>query len=254
MKRIFALFILGAGLNSLVWTQTNMVLVKGGRYHFTNESYGLVIDTIIYIPDFYIDKTEITIKDFESFVIATGYITDAEKNGESIIVGGKEVEGVNWRHDENGNLRLPEDYHKYPVIHVSWDDAMEYANWRGKRLPTEAEWEYAFREGGKANYKYSGSNNVRRVAWNTEDPHVRAINPVGMKMPNSLGIYDMSGNVAEYTIDPYDKTGKSRPLYVKVAKGGSFVDNIRFLQYNARIPSGRPTFLFGFRCIKYLDE
>ena len=99
----------------------------------------------------------------------------------------------------------------YPMYYVTWADAQEFitrlnaATGRQYRLPTEAEWEYAARGGNKSKgYKYSGSNNIYDVAW-FEDNSDYSVHPVGSKLPNELGIYDMSGNVREWCWDWYDR-------------------------------------------------
>ena len=218
-----------------------------------HDSYSTT-DTVVQLPDFYMDEHEVSVSQFATFVKATGYRTQAEKDGFSIVEGGEHKPGVDWRCDEKGNRRPSPETSNHPVIYVTWDDAMAYAKWAGKRLPTEAEWEYAFRETKNSNYKYAGSNRWAAVAWSSTNNSVTSPSEVMKKKPNALGLYDMSGNVSEMCADPIDRTGKSRSLDIKVAKGGSYVDDLSMLTYNARIPSGgRHAFYIGFRCVKDVD-
>ena len=197
------------------------------------------------------DKSEVTVDQFAAFVDATGYVTQAEEDGYSTVYGGEKVEGVNWRCDKNGELRLQKDYDLYPVTFVTWTDAVEYARWAGKRLPTEIEWIHAFRESKNAKFKFAGSNSLRSVSWHSDNAHFKDYNMVCSHKPNSLGIYDMSGNVAEMCVDEFDKSRDKYSDEIKVAKGGSFVDNRDMMKYTGRIPCGdNHSFLLGFRCVK----
>jgi formylglycine-generating enzyme len=182
-----------------------MIFVHGGTFIMgdpSNKRYQELHE--VKLSDFYIDKYEVTVLKYSKFVDATKYITDAEKKGYSILTrnnGFHKKMGVNWRYDEHGEKRNSVDWDKYPVVHVSWNDANAYALWAGKRLPTEAEWEYAARGGAKSKrYKYSGSNNIGLIGWYNKNSG-DSIHTVGSKRPNELGIYDMTGNASEWCFD-----------------------------------------------------
>jgi formylglycine-generating enzyme required for sulfatase activity len=189
-----------------------MVFVKGGTFQMGIEDGGDDEKPIhsITVSDFYIGKYEVTVAEFEKFIKAAGYKTDAEKEGYSYIWIDKweKMEGVYWKYDAEGNQKLRSDYN-HPVIHVSWNDATAYCKWlkettgKGYRLPTEAEWQYAAGGGNKSKgYTYSGSNTIGNVAWYYKNSDSKT-HPVGQKSSNELGIYDMSGNVWEWCSDWY---------------------------------------------------
>jgi formylglycine-generating enzyme required for sulfatase activity len=153
-----------------------------------------------------------------------------------------------------------------PATSVTWNDAVAFAKWlsgkTGKhfRLPTEAEWEYACRSGGKPEM-YAGGSDIDRLAWYRQNSDLRP-HPVGTKEPNGLGLYDMSGNVNEwcedlFSPDAYKVHSRNNPKYSssgdeRVLKRGSFLDPSRYVRCSARY-HGRPAtwgFATGFRLVR----
>ena len=198
-----------------------MILVKGGKFTMGSESGGgdEKPEHEISLDDFYIGKYELTVAEFELFINAASYKTDAEKKGNSYVYDGSwhSMDGVNWRCDVAGNLRPQADYN-HPVIHVSWNDAKAYCKWlnekTGKKfsLPTEAQWEYAAGGGSANRTKWAGTSESSKLkTYANYNSNIGKTSAVGKYLPNQLGIYDMSGNVWEWCEDWYDEEyyGKS---------------------------------------------
>lgn len=211
----------------------------------------------VYVDGFWIDKTDVTNAEFEKFVTATGYVTIAERKPrakdfpgappENLVAGAvvfsppghmvplndhlrwwSYVRGANWKHPEGPQSSL-KGRANFPVVEVAYEDAVAYARWAGKRLPTEAEWEFAAR-GGLSGKLYPWGDDFRPGGkWmaNThqgtfpvddtgEDGHI-GVSEVALYPPNGYGLYDMAGNVWQWTSDWY------RPDYYArlVAAGGA---------------------------------
>jgi len=228
-------FIVGKILNfRIVTIPEGMAYVDGGQYTRinVNAKKNEKSEHIVALGSYLIDKTEVTQREYRH-------------------VMGK------FASDYSGCMECP-------VENVSWYDAMDYAKKIGKRLPTEAEWEFAARGGKNYNNSnsFSGSNKINDVAWflaNTDSKQ-----PVGKKKPNELGIYDMSGNVWEWCSDWYhddyfqiaSKNNPQGPDYgtERVVRGGSWFSNDVFCDVTRRYklkPDYRDT-NFGFRCVKDL--
>jgi formylglycine-generating enzyme required for sulfatase activity len=218
---------------------TNMVFVKGGTYsrgsmQFANE---MPVHEVI-VSDFYIDKYEVTVADYKKYCDAVGIDMPKEPD---------------WGYKGKEN---------YPIVNVTYEEAKKYAEWCGKRLPTEAEWEYAAKGGIKSqNYVYSGANYPEAVAWfDLNSPN--SPQPVGLKKPNELGIYDMSGNVWEWCSDFYADYPKNTKEVLKnpegpasglnrVLRGGSWFGskgNLRVANRYYHPPAYGGT-LIGFRLV-----
>jgi sulfatase modifying factor 1 len=226
------------------------------------------------VKPFRSDKHPVSVKEFRKFVKATGYKTDADNFGNSGVFsfetyGWELKNGVKWEYPMGRTLPVAEDNH--PVTHVSWRDAEAYARWAGNRLPTEAEWEYAARCGGKANLKYSWGNELivngkyKANVWQGSDLSAtqgadgfKFTSPVGFYEENTCGLTDMGGNVWNWCSDqlkPYP--GSNMPSNndpeLRVIRGGSFFFDDNFEKsytVSFRGSNTRETSLFnlGFRC------
>ena len=182
---------------------------------------------------FYMDTTEVTVGQFKKFLKSTDHTFDGEL----------------WA---KVYKRSPTD--KQPMIYVSWYDATAYAKWAGKRLPTEAEWEYAARGGlVRKRFPWGDDKDIARNYANYQgiggkDKWGRTTAPVGSLKPNGYGLFDMSGNVWEWCQDWYDRSRNKRVL-----RSGSWGFDTHVLRVASRCfsSSGRDG-SSGFRCVSGL--
>jgi formylglycine-generating enzyme len=228
---------------------------------------------------FYLDQYEVTNRLFQQFIQQTGYRTTAEREGSAwAFVEGKgweETKGANWQKPEAGATVFDSGRAEHPVVCVSWDDAQAYCRWAGKRLPTEAEFEYATRAGTETTYWWGDGNPGKRRVANIADESAKHLlqnimkgyndgyvrtAPVGSFETNPFGLHDMTGNVWEWVGDWYDEkyysksparnpTGPSSGEY-RVIRGGSWLYvpvNVRSALRGGYTPPRRDGDI-GFRC------
>ena len=170
------------------------------------------------LSSYRITKFEITNEQFAKFLTERGNQVENRRNWYSP----ENEKGVKYTPKEwafdfviNGKTFTPKQgREKLPIRFITWEGARAFAQWAGGRLPTEAEWEYASKGGKKSRgYIYSGSDDLNEVGWNLYNSGGR-LHTVGEKKPNELGLYDMSGNVWEWTADwygPYSKNDQTNP-------------------------------------------
>jgi formylglycine-generating enzyme len=276
-----------------------MIHMPGGDFLMgTNDDEGFKSDgegpvRKVKVKPFYIDSHTVTNEEFKAFVEDTGYKTEAEKFGWSFVFymflpkdpsGNIQqlpgtpwwfgVEGAFWYQPEGIGSSI-EDRMDHPVIHVSWNDAMAFSKWAGKRLPTEAEWEFAAR-GGLEQQKYPWGNELTPDGehycniWqgdfprtNTAEDGYAGTAPAKSFPPNGFGLYNTSGNVWEWCsdwftnrLDPTDVINPSGPVEgtAKVMRGGSYLCHKSYCnRYRVAARSSNTgdssTGNIGFRCV-----
>ncbi|XP_074908734.1 formylglycine-generating enzyme isoform X2 [Buteo buteo] len=164
----------------------------------------------VHVNSFYMDQYEVSNEEFERFVNSTGYVTEAEKFGDSFVFEGMLSEEVKADIHQAVSNTAGMDH---PVLHVSWNDAVAFCTWAGKRLPTEAEWEYSCR-GGLENRLFPWGNKLQPKGqhyaniWqgvfptnNTAEDGYKGTAPVTAFPPNGYGLYNIVGNAWEWTSD-----------------------------------------------------
>ena len=206
------------------------------------------------VNSFWIDQTEVTVAQFAAFVKATGYVTEAEREGGGVVFRTPSAEQLNqrayawWTYLKGANWRHPAGLdsapvNNHPVNLVTLNDALTYAQWLGRDLPTEAEWEYAAKAGQQGNHLEKEPRDAKGKPlanfWqgtfplvNTQEDGHEGLAPVGCYSANGYRLYDMVGNVWEQTKDVYTPSHQvppsqavaasaTKPDQAMVVKGGS---------------------------------
>ena len=233
----------------------NMVWIEGGTFMMGSENGDDDEKPVhqVMVSGFYMDRTEVTNKHYDACVQA-GECLPAHYDDTSAYVIWK---GRKWK---KGIVEQEFRGPRQPVIAVTWEQAKTYCRWRGCRLPTEAEWEYACRARRTMKYYWDYDSNGEH-AWYGENSDNRT-HPVGQKKPNNRGLYDMSGNVWEWCSDWYGKNYyQVSPLQNpqgpdsgdrRVLRGGSWNLSRNRLRctYRYRHDPDFRNDLLGFRCVR----
>ena len=298
---------------SIVSEFRGMVHVPGGRFKMGSTEFYPEEQPVIEaeVDDLWVDEHPVTNAEFRRFVKETGWVTVAERAPSQDdfpdatleqLVPGSQVftpttgavplddwrrwwrwqPGANWRHPEDPDGTL-HGLDRHPVVHVGWEDACGYAEWAGKRLPTEVEWEHAARGGlDQVTYAWGDSflrrGRVMANTWQGGFPYQRqqlfngaGTSPVATFPPNGFGLFDVTGNVWEWTASdwsPNHESGLDAPIehacccpHVvheadrKVMKGGSHLCAPSYChRYRPAARQGHgvrsSTNHLGFRCVR----
>ena len=221
-----------------------MVLIPGGKFLMGSEEKGESPAYEVEVDSFYLDRYEVTNREYKEFIDSTGH------------------QKLPFY---DSKLHRPDQ----PVIGISYYDALSYAEWRGKRLPTEAEWEWAARGGLEGPYPW-GEEPPDKTKCNYAPEGEKKLDgygytaPVGSFPPNGYGLYDMAGNVWEWCVDiyskEYPKSFRKNPKgpdsgYTHTLRGGSWLSiNHKHLKVTSRLelkPFVKDRY-YGFRCAKDL--
>lgn len=238
------------------------------------------------VDAFEIDAYTVSNERFEAFVSDTGYTTDAERYGWSFVFAGflpeqtlvttagvaaapwwRQVHGADWRHPE-GPGSTTDDRSDHPVVHVSWNDAVAYAEWAGCRLPTEPEWEFAAR-GGLVQKRYAwgddfapGGETMCNIFEGTFPGHNTAADghagtaPVDAFPSNGFGLFNVAGNVWEWCANRFANGGGATDA--RALRGGSYLchdsycNRYRVAARSANTPDSSAGNM-GFRIARSLD-
>jgi formylglycine-generating enzyme required for sulfatase activity len=217
-----------------------MIAIPAGEFTMGSDVEDERPPHTVFVDGFEMDKLEVTNQEFERFVQETGYVTDAEKAGDT-----------SWRY-------YAEDKPQHPVVKVSWNDAVAYCGWAGKRLPTEAEWEKAAR--GTDARTYPWGNRWDATKANAKETGNRGTTAVGSFPAGAspYGVLDMAGNVAEWTTDwfkAYPGGDFYSPYFgekYRVIRGGGWFSDQNLVRTTERSCSGVELANddVGFRCAR----
>jgi sulfatase modifying factor 1 len=241
-----------------------MVWIEGGCFRMSSDHHDPEEAPAhrVSVTDFWIDRMPVTNFEFARFIAATGHVTaaelsspapasmvfrrpDARADRDDPLNWPAQVAGADWKHPQGPDSSI-EGRLDHPVVHIAFNDALAYAAWAGKSLPGESEWEYAARGGGA---EYS---------WGDRPEGHCGTTPVGAFPPNGYGLFDMIGNVWEWTTDWYGdhRQPDTREQAIdtmarKVVKGGFDLNDGRRYRPAARKaqPVDSAACHLGFRCV-----